>query len=69
MRDQFTNNAEAEWRAGKPRWQPKVACAECNTVTGTYSKVAGKPHCPRCAPIARKTLAAYGHLPQPERKP
>lgn len=68
-RDPFFQNAEAERRAGKPRWQPKVACVECNTLTGVYSQVAGQPHCPRCAPIARKSLAMYGHLPSTRREP
>lgn len=68
-RDSFFSNAQAERQAGKPRWQPKAQCAGCGQTTGTYSRVAGQPHCPTCAPGARKTLAMYGHLPRPERKP
>lgn len=68
-RDPYANNAEAEYRAGRPRWQPKVQCADCGVLTGTYSRIAGRAWCAVCAPGARKTLALYGHLPQPERKP
>ncbi len=68
-RDPFFANAEAERQAGVPTWKPKVACADCGVLTGTYSRIAGRPWCAVCAPGARKTLSLYGHLPQPERKP
>lgn len=68
-RDPCLRNAEAEYHAGRPRWQPKVQCADCGLLTSTYSRIAGRPWCPTCAPAARKTLALYGHLPTDERKP
>lgn len=68
-RDPFFANAQAERQAGKPRWQPKVACAGCGLLTGTYSRIAGRPWCAVCGPDARKTLRNYGHIPSDERKP
>ena len=68
-RDPYLRNAEAEYHAGRPHWQPKAQCAGCGQTTGTYSRIAGRPWCAVCGPAARKTLRNYGHIPSDGRKP